>query len=392
MCFDDFSFLILVTLMISKLPNVTTSIFSVMSKMASDFNAINLSQGFPNFESDPLLIELVNKAMKDGFNQYAPMPGDIGLRATICEKVRLLHDRLYDIDKEITITAGATQAIFTVLAALIKKDDEVIIFTPAYDCYEPTIKLFGGITRAVQLEAPFFKPNWEKVENLINSHTKLIIINTPHNPSGAVFSKADLLQLQKLTEKYNLLVLSDEVYEHIIFDDQIHYSVSKFRALSKRSFVVASFGKTFHNTGWKIGYCLAPKFLMNEFKKIHQYNVFSVNNPIQKALAIYLSTPKNYLSLSSFYQKKRDLFLELIKESKFKYHPTEGTYFQLLDFSSITDLSDLDFTEKLTKTHKLATIPTSVFNQNQSDNRQIRVCFAKTNDVLISAAKIINSI
>ncbi len=378
--------------MISKLPNVTTSIFSVMSKMAADHQALNLSQGFPNFESDPLLIELVNKAMKDGFNQYAPMPGDIDLRAAICEKVKLLHSCVYNIDKEITITAGATQAIFTVLAALVKKDDEVLIFTPAYDCYEPTIELFGGKTRAVQLEAPFYKPNWEKVEDQINNHTKLIIINTPHNPSGAVFSKDDLLQLQKLTEKYDLFVLSDEVYEHIIFDQQIHYSVSKFKALSKRSFVVASFGKTFHNTGWKIGYCLAPEPLMNEFKKVHQYNVFSVNNPIQKALAIYLATPENYLNLSRFYQKKRDLFLELIKDSKFKYTPSEGTYFQMLNFSDIVELSDIHFTEKLTIEHKLATIPVSVFNKNRLDDKQIRVCFAKTNEVLISAAKIINAI
>ena len=276
--------------MISKLPNVTTSIFTIMSKMASDYNALNLSQGFPNFKSDPFLIELVNKAMEEGYNQYAPMPGYLELREIISNKTTLLHSKKYNPNTEITITAGATQAIFTAIATIINKDDEAIIFTPAYDCYGPAIELFGGITIPVQLKAPFYKPNWEEVEDKITNKTKLIIVNSPHNPSGMIFSEADMFHLQFLAEKYNLIVISDEVYEHIIFDGLIHYSAAKFPELASRSFIVGSFGKTFHNTGWKMGYCLAPANLMNEFKKIHQYNVFSVNSPIQKALAEYLET------------------------------------------------------------------------------------------------------
>jgi methionine aminotransferase len=378
--------------MISKLPNVTTSIFTIMSKMATDNKALNLSQGFPNFKSDPFLIELVHKAMKDGFNQYAPMAGDIGLREIIAHKTNLLHLRKYDFDTEITVTAGATQAIFTAIAAIINKGDEAIIFTPAYDCYEPAIELFGGKTIPVQLKAPFYIPNWEEVEQKITTKTKLIIVNSPHNPSGMIFSEDDMLQLQFLAKKHNLIVISDEVYEHIIFDDFTHYSAARFPELASRSFIVASFGKTFHNTGWKMGYCLAPENLMNEFKKIHQYNVFSVNSPIQKALSTYLKTPENYLSLPSFYQQKRDVFLELIKDSRFKIIPSKGTYFQMLDFSDISNESDLKFAERLTKDYKIATIPTSVFNENQEDFKQIRVCFAKTEETLQKAATILNNI
>jgi methionine aminotransferase len=378
--------------MISKLPNVTTSIFTIMSKMAADNKALNLSQGFPNFKSDPFLIELVHKAMKDGFNQYAPMPGDIGLREIIAHKTNLLHLKKYDVDTEITITAGATQAIFTAIAAIINKGDEAIIFTPAYDCYGPAIELFGGITIPVQLKAPFYKPNWDEVENKITTKTKLIIVNTPHNPSGMIFSEDDMLHFQFLAEKHNLTVISDEVYEHIIFDGHTHYSAARFPELASRSFIVASFGKTFHNTGWKMGYCLAPENLMNEFKKIHQYNVFSVNSPIQKALSTYLKTPEHYLSLPSFYQQKRDVFLELIKDSRFKIIPSKGTYFQMLDFSDISNETDLQFAERLTKDYKIATIPTSVFNENKEDFKQIRVCFAKTEETLQKAATILNNI
>jgi len=378
--------------MISKLPNITTSIFTVMSKMASDYNALNLSQGFPNFKSDPFLIELVNKAMEEGYNQYAPMSGYLELREIISNKTTLLHSKKYNPNTEIIITAGATQAIFTAIATVVNKDDEAIIFNPAYDCYGPAIELFGGITIPVQLKAPFYKPNWEEVEDKITDKTKLIIVNSPHNPSGMIFSEDDMRHLQFLSEKYNLIVISDEVYEHIIFDGFTHYSVAKYPELASRSFIVASFGKTFHNTGWKTGYCLAPENLMNEFKKIHQYNVFSVNSPIQKALSAYLKTPEHYLSLSNFYQQKRDVFLELIKDSKFKIIPSKGTYFQMLDFSDISNESDLLFTERLTKDYKIATIPTSVFNENQEDFKQIRVCFAKTEETLILAAKIINTI
>jgi methionine aminotransferase len=376
----------------SKLPHTTDSIFAIMSKMAADHKAINLSQGFPNFESDPALIELVCKAMKDGHNQYAPMPGDLKLREAISQKTQRLHHVVYDPATEITVTAGATQAIFTAIAAIIHKEDEVIIFTPAYDCYEPTIKLFGGKTIPVQLRAPSYTVDWEAVEAKITTKTKLIIVNTPHNPSGVIFSEEDMLKLQHVAEKHNLFVLSDEVYEHIIFDGNTHYSVARFPGLAARSFITASFGKTFHNTGWKMGYCMAPKALMSEFRKVHQYTVFSVNSPMQTALAAYLQTPEHYLGLSVFYQQKRDLFLDLISDSRFKAIPSEGTYFQMLDFSDITQESDVTFAKRLTKENKIATIPTSVFNANREDFKQIRVCFAKTDDTLQKAAAILNAI
>lgn len=376
----------------SKLPHATDSIFAIMSKMATDYNALNLSQGFPNFESDPILIDLVCKAMKNGHNQYAPMPGDFKLREVISQKTQSLHQVVYDPATEVTITAGATQAIFTAIAAIIEKEDEVIIFTPAYDCYDPTIELFGGKTIPIQLRAPYYRVDWNEVEEKITSKTKLIIINTPHNPSGVLFSEDDMLQLQNLAEKYNLFVLSDEVYEHIIFDGNTHYSAARFPELASRSFITASFGKTFHNTGWKLGYCLAPKALMAEFRKVHQYTVFSVNSPMQKGMAEYLQTSEHYLGLSVFYQQKRDLFLDLISVSRFNVIPSEGTYFQMLDFSDITQESDVTFADRLTKENKLAVIPTSVFNANREDFKQVRVCFAKTDETLQKAATILNAI
>ncbi len=376
----------------SKLPNITTSIFSVMSKMAADFNAINLSQGFPNFESDPKLIKLVTKAMKEGHNQYAPMPGDLQLRERISETIKQLHGKHYRPDTEITITAGATQAIFTAIAATIQKNDEVLIFTPAYDCYEPSVVLFGGKVIPIQLTPPFYKPDWDIVKSKISTRTKMIMVNSPHNPSGMLFTEDDMLQLQIIAEENNLLVVSDEVYEHIIFDGQVHHSAAKFKALAARSFITASFGKTFHNTGWKLGYCLAPENLMTEFKKVHQYNVFCVNTPVQKALAIYLETPSHYLQLGSFYQQKRDYFNSLLKDSRFKIIPSKGTYFQLLEFSEITDENDVAFAERLTKKYGIATIPTSVFNTEKQDFKQLRVCFAKTENTLKQAAEILNTI
>ncbi|GAB5398629.1 MAG: pyridoxal phosphate-dependent aminotransferase [Aureisphaera sp.] len=376
----------------SKLPNVETTIFTVMSKMAKDHKAINLSQGFPDFPSDPLLMDYVSEAMQKGFNQYAPMQGDLGLRQIISAKCRSLYGRTYDPNTEITITAGATQAIFTAIAATIQKGDEVIIFTPAYDCYEPAIELFGGITVPFQLRPPNYAPNWEEVAKQITGKTKMIMVNTPHNPSGAILTEDDMLQLQKLAEEHDLLVVSDEVYEHIIFDGHQHQSAARFDALSQRSFITASFGKTFHNTGWKMGYCLAPAYLTKEFQKVHQYNVFSVNHPAQNALARYLETEAHYMELPDFYQKKRDLFLDLIKDSKFKIVPAKGTYFQLLDYSDISSEGDVAFAERLTKEHGLATIPTSVFNKCQEDFQQIRVCFAKKEETLRAAAQILNQL
>ncbi len=376
----------------SKLPNIETSIFAKMSKMAADHNALNLSQGFPNFPSDPALNALVDQAMSDGYNQYAPMPGDFGLRMEISKKIENLHNHFYNPETEITITAGATQAIFTIIAATINKDDEVIIFTPAYDCYVPTVELFGGKIVPIQLKPPFYNVDWQEVDDKISSKTKMIIINSPHNPSGSLFSEEGMLQLQDLVEKNNLLVLSDEVYEHIIFDGNIHQSASKFKALAARSFVTASFGKTFHNTGWKMGYCVAPEKLMKEFQKVHQFVVFCVNHPIQKALATYLKDENHYLKLSDFYQQKRDFFLHLMKGSNFKIIPSKGTYFQMLNFSEISNENDISFAERLTKEFKIATIPTSVFNEGGKDFRQIRVCFAKTDETLGQAAKILQQL
>lgn len=376
----------------SKLPYVKPSIFSVMSGLAHQHNAINLSQGFPNFKSDPKLLELVNKAMINGFNQYAPMAGAIELREAIANKFQLLYNSSYCPETEITVTAGATQAIYTIISAFIKPNDEVIIFRPAYDCYEPTIALNGGKTISVQLEVPNYTVNWTTVASKITPNTKMIIINTPHNPSGTVWSKNDMLQLQKLVSGTDIIVLSDEVYEHIIFDKMHHQSACLFPILKAHSFVVASFGKTFHNTGWKLGYCCAPEKLMKEFQKVHQFNVFCVNHPMQKAIAEYINEPQHYRMLPDFYQEKRDLFLSLIQHSRFKITPSKGTYFQVLDFSTITDENDVIFAKRLTKEHKLASIPMSVFNENNTDYKVLRFCFAKTDDTLKRAADIINLI
>lgn len=357
--------------------------------MATDHGALNLAQGFPNFPSDPALNALVDQAMQDGFNQYAPMAGDFELRMEISKKIESLHNHFYNPETEITITSGATQAIFTIIAATISKADEVIIFTPAYDCYAPTVELFGGKIIPIQLKPPFYNVDWQEVADKISAKTKMIIINSPHNPSGMLFSEEDMLELQRLAEKNDLLVLSDEVYEHIIFDGNIHQSASKFNALAERSFITASFGKTFHNTGWKMGYCAAPEYLMKEFQKVHQFVVFCVNHPFQKAFATYLKDVNHYLKLSNFYQQKRDFFLHLMEGSNFKIVPSKGTYFQMLDFSEISDESDIVFTERLTKEFKIATIPTSVFNEGGKDYKQIRVCFAKTDETLAKAAGIL---
>lgn len=376
----------------SKLPHIGTTIFSVMSALANKHKAINLSQGFPNFESDPTLIRLVTRAMNAGYNQYAPMPGSMALRESISEKFSFLYDSSYDPASEITVTAGATQAIFTAISALINSGDEVIIFRPAYDCYEPAITLNGGKTIAIQLKAPDYKVNWEEVSNRISPLTKMIIINSPHNPSGTVFDQSDMLALQKITTNTNIIILSDEVYEHIVFDDFKHQSLCLYPDLKSRGLITASFGKTFHNTGWKVGYICGPQVLMSEFRKVHQFNVFSVNHPVQIALAEYLKSKENYLYLSTFFQKKRDLFLSLIKDSKFRYVPSNGTYFQCLDYSAITDMDDKEFAKKVTIENGLASIPMSVFNENEIDFKMLRFCLAKTDETLKKAAEIINKI
>ncbi len=373
----------------SKLPHVSTTIFTVMSKLASKYDAINLSQGFPNFETDKGLVDLVSHAMQNGYNQYAPMPGLMSLREVIAEKTNSLYSSNYHPDTEVTVTSGATQAIFTIISACISPGDEVIIFKPAYDSYEPSIELFGGTIVPVQLSVPNFSVDWQEVASKITSKTKMVIINTPHNPSGSVLSKNDMLQLEKLLRDTDIILLSDEVYEHIIFDGQQHQSAALFPGLAERAFITASFGKTFHTTGWKMGYCIAPKDLMAEFRKVHQFNVFCSSHPMQYALAAYLKEPKNYLSLPNFYQEKRDTFLSLIKDSRFTFSPAAGTYFQLLDYAAITDEGDVAFAERLTKAHKIASIPVSVFNLNGQDDKVLRFCFAKTEDTLKRAAAVL---
>jgi methionine aminotransferase len=374
---------------ISKLPKASTSIFAIMSGLANKEKAINLSQGYPDFPISKELMDLVTKAMKDGYNQYAPMPGILELREAIANKIASLYNIYYNPDNEITITAGATQAIYTIISAFINKDDEAIIFAPAYDCYDPAIKLNGGRTIEIQLEAPGFKVDWTKVKEIISDRTKMIIINTPHNPSGTILSERDMQSLEAIVHGTDIIILSDEVYEHIIFDNEDHQSAALFPGLAERSFIVASFGKTFHSTGWKMGYCLAPAELMVEFRKTHQFNVFSVNHPIQRALATYIKTPENYLVLPKFYQEKRDFFLDAIKDSRFTIVPSKGTYFQLLGYENISDENDFDFAVRLTKEKKIASIPISVFYNDKIDNRVLRFCFSKNEDTLKKGAEIL---
>ncbi|MFD1614500.1 methionine aminotransferase [Gelatiniphilus marinus] len=377
---------------ISKLPHVGTTIFTVMGALAKTHQAINLSQGFPDFKMDAKLIDLVTKAMQNGHNQYAPMQGSINLRKAIAKKFNLLYKTSYHPESEITITTGATEAIFSIISAFVKPKDEVIVFRPAYDCYEPAIALNGGKTISIEQKSPNFKVDWDEVKSKINRRTKMMIINSPQNPIGTVFSETDMLKLQELTKNTNIIILSDEVYEHIVFDGETHQSACLFPDLKSRSFVVASFGKTFHNTGWRIGYCCAPKPLMSEFRKVHQFNVFCVNHPMQKALADYLENENHYLELSAFYQQKRDLFLSLITDSQFTFSPSKGTYFQVLDYSEITDENDVDFAKRLTVENKLASIPISVFYENNVDSKVLRFCFAKKDETLKRAADILNNL
>lgn len=376
----------------SKLPNVGTTIFTVMGKLANEHNAVNLSQGFPNFGADPKLLQLVDDAMKNALNQYAPMQGIYSLREIIAEKIENLYGKAYHPEHEITITAGATQAIFTAIAAFVRTDDEVIVLKPAYDCYEPAIELVGGKVVPLQLSGKDFKVNWGEFKSKLTDKTKMVIINTPHNPSGTIFSLSDMRELSKALKDTNIILLSDEVYEHIVFDKESHESVAKYPDLANRSLLCASFGKTFHVTGWKLGYIAGPTALMEEFQKVHQYNVFCVNHPMQKGIANYLKTPSNYLELNLFYQEKRDYFLKAIAPSRFKYTPSAGTYFQVVDYSNITMENDIAFSKRLITAHKIASIPLSVFNLNNRDNQQLRFCFAKTKETLNKAAEVINSI
>lgn len=374
-----------------KLPHLTT-IFTKMTSLANQHGAINLAQGFPNFLGSERLMELVNEYMHKGMNQYAPMAGVFGLRERITEKYERLYGVRYDPENEITVTAGGTQAIYTTIAALVNSGDEVILFEPAYDCYAPAVILHGGIPVPITLSAPDFKIDWENVRTKINDRTRMIMINTPHNPSGTVLSGENLLMLEKITEGTDIIIVSDEVYEHIIFDGQQHESILRYKNLIARSVIIYSFGKTYHNTGWKMGYVLAPKILMQEFRSVHQFLVFSVNTPIQYALADFMEDRSEYENINSFYQQKRNLFLDAIKSSRFTFTPSAGTYFQLLDYSNITDKNDMDFAEELTIKHKVASIPLSPFYTSPPNNKVLRFCFAKTESTLLEAAEILCAI
>ncbi|MES2381469.1 MAG: methionine aminotransferase [Bacteroidota bacterium] len=371
----------------TKLPKVNTSIFAVMTALANEHGAINLAQGFPDFSVSPKLIELVNKYMQQGMNQYAPMPGLLSLREKIAQKTFDLYSAQYDPNTEITIVPGATHGIYAVMSAVIREGDEVIIIEPCYDSYVPAIELNGGRAVYVELKLPEFKVDWNEVKKLVNYKTKMIIINTPHNPSGSILSSQDLLKLEKIVRGTDVIVCSDEVYEHIIFDKVEHQSVARFPALAERSFIISSFGKTYHTTGWKMGYILAPANLTTELRKVHQFMAFSTNTPIQYAMAEFMDDTSAYKELNEFYQEKRDYFRKLLKGSNFKLMPCQGSYFQLLNYAKITQEKDTEFATRLTKENKIASIPVSVFYQKHTDNNLLRFCFAKQNETLEKAAE-----
>ena len=376
----------------SKLPNVGTSIFAVMTEMANKYNALNLSQGFPDFNPPQKLIELVTKNMRAGFNQYAPMPGVMKLREQIAKKTEALYGHAYNPETEITITSGATEAIFTSITAFIQEGDEVIIFEPAYDSYAPVIKANGGSPVYVAVKLPEYKIDWDEVNKMVNARTRMIIINTPHNPSGSVLSPEGMEKLSKLVSGTKIMILADEVYEHIIFDGLEHQSIVKYPELVERSIVISSFGKTYHATGWKIGYCLAPENITKEIRKIHQFNVFAVNTPIQYAIADFLDDKNAYLQLGNFYQNLRDEFLKLLEGTKFKFNPSKGTYFQLLDYSEISNEKDTDFAARLIKEFGIASIPVSALYHDALDAKVLRFCFAKSSDTLKKAAELLHKV
>lgn len=376
----------------SKLPAVGTTIFTTMSALAREHNAINLSQGFPDFNPHPLLVEAVEKAMRSNFNQYAPMAGYLPLRERIAAKVESLYGAKAEPETEITITAGGTQAIFTAITAIVRENDEVILFAPAYDSYAPAVELAGGKAIFYDLEAPDYKINWQSVKKLITQRTRMFIINTPQNPSGTIWTAADMQQLEKLTRGSDIMIISDEVYEHIVFDGLEHQSVLRYPKLAERSFVIGSFGKTYHATGWKVGYCIAPANLMAEFRKVHQFNVFSVNSIAQAAYAEILPRRELYLELAAFYQQKRDYFQKAIQSSRFNLLKCQGTYFQLVSYARISHERDIDFVRRMTKDMGVAAIPVSVFYSHHIDNSVIRFCFAKEEETLKRAAELIGKI
>ena len=369
----------------SRLPNVGTTIFSVMSALALEHQAVNLGQGFPDFDCDPRLLDAVTRAMQAGHNQYPPMAGVPALRQAVASKIEALHARQYDANTEITITAGATQAILTAILACVQPGDEVIVLEPCYDSYVPNIELAGGVVVRVPLTPGSFRPDFAKIAAAITPRTRLLIINSPHNPSATIWTAEDMRMLEELLAPTNVLLISDEVYEHMVFDGAEHQSAARFAGLAARAFIVSSFGKTFHVTGWKVGTVAAPAAMTAEFRKVHQFNVFTVNTPMQHGLADYLQDPAPYLQLSAFYQAKRDLFRQGLEGSRLRLLPSTGSYFQCVDISAVSDLNEADFCQWLTREIGVAAIPLSAFYGNGFDQRVVRFCFAKKDETLRSA-------
>ncbi|MGD9550276.1 MAG: pyridoxal phosphate-dependent aminotransferase [Burkholderiaceae bacterium] len=369
----------------SKLPEVGTTIFTVMSALAAEVGAVNLGQGFPDFDCDPALVEAVYQAMRAGHNQYPPMPGVPSLRSAVASKIEALHGRKYSADSEITITAGATQAILTAILACVRPGDEVIVLEPCYDSYAPNIALAGGTVVRVPLTPGSFRPDFDKIAAALSPRTRALLINSPHNPSATVWSAQDMLTLQELLAPTDVLLISDEVYEHMVFDGAEHQSAARFAGLAARAFIVSSFGKTFHVTGWKVGTVAAPAALTAEFRKVHQFNVFTVNTPMQHGLASYLQNPAPYLQLPAFYQAKRDLFRAGLAGSRLRLLPCAGSYFQCVDISAVSDLGEADFCQWLTREIGVAAIPLSAFYGDSFDQRVVRFCFAKKDETLRTA-------
>lgn len=369
----------------SRLPNVGTTIFTVMSALASEKGAVNLGQGFPDFDCDPRLVDAVSKAMQGGLNQYPSMLGVAELRQAVSDKVSSLYGHRYDPVSEITITAGATQAILTIILAIVNPGDEVIVLEPCYDSYVPNIELAGGKVVRVPLTPHSFRPDFDKISAALTPRTRALIINSPHNPSGMVWTREEMLKLQEILAPTEVLLISDEVYEHMVFDGRAHESAASFPTLAARSFIVSSFGKTYHVTGWKVGYVAAPAALTAEFRKVHQFNVFTVNTPVQHGLASYMADPRPYLDLPAFYSAKRDLFRQGLETTRFRMLPGEGTYFQCVDISAVSDLSEVEFCKWLTTEIGVAAIPLSVFYGDGFDQRVVRFCFAKRDETLRTA-------
>lgn len=371
----------------SKLPGTANTIFSVMTKLAEEHQAINLSQGFPDFDTDPKLIELVTNYMQKGYNQYAPMPGVPALRSLVAEKTNKLYGSNYDPDAEVTITAGGTQALFTAIATCINPGDEVIIFEPAYDSYAAAIRMHGGLVKTYEMIPPDYSIDWDIVKRLFSANTKMIILNSPNNPTGSVLSDKDMQCLIKLTKGTDVLILSDEVYEHLVYDGLKHLSIANYPELKERSFIVGSFGKVVHATGWKAGYCLAPENLMKEFRKIHQFSIFSVHTPMQHAIAEYLQDESKYLDLAAFFQEKRDYFRSMLSQTRFNLLPCKGSYFQCVTFDHLSEETDVALATRLVKDFGVASVPVSAFFTRNTDHHALRFCFAKKNETLERAVE-----